>query len=126
MQRVTRLLSAPPSRGRWGALFLLGAQQRSGADAVLELAGFDALLARAELVITGEGKLDEQTLQGKGPAEVARRARTRPGFAAAFVGGSAEAVDPLGAPRGRTRGAMLSDSVRRLLARGMSRWTTRR
>src|SRR5699024_3766455 len=73
---------APPGRegagaagGTGFALFLLGAQQRSGADAVLELAGFDALLARAELVITGEGKLDEQTLQGKGPAEVARRAR---------------------------------------------------
>ena len=58
--------------------------------------------------------------------EVARRARTRPGFAAAFVGGSVEAVDPADVPRGRTRGAMLSDSVRRLLARGMSRWTTRR
>lgn len=58
--------------------------------------------------------------------EVARRARARPGFAAALVGGSVEAVDPVGAPRGRTRGAMLSDSVRRLLARGMSRWTTRR
>ena len=59
------------------ALFRLGAQQRSGADTVLELAGFDALLTRADLVITGEGKLDEQTLHGKGPAEVARRARAR-------------------------------------------------
>ncbi|WP_141748114.1 glycerate kinase, partial [Brachybacterium sp. HMSC06H03] len=41
---------------------------------VLELAGFDARLAAADLVVTGEGKLDVQTLQGKGPAEVARRA----------------------------------------------------
>lgn len=57
------------------ALLLLGARQRSGADAVLELTGFDALLEQADLVITGEGKLDDQTLQGKGPAEVARRAR---------------------------------------------------
>ena len=31
----------------------------------------------ADLVITGEGALDEQTLQGKGPAEVARRAAAR-------------------------------------------------
>lgn len=74
------------------ALFLLGAQQRSGADAVLELAGFDALLARAELVITGEGKLDEQTLQGKGPAEVARRARAA-GLPVVAVAG-ALALDP--------------------------------
>lgn len=55
------------------ALLLLGAQQRSGADVVLELADFDARLADADLVVTGEGKLDPQTLQGKGPAEVARR-----------------------------------------------------
>lgn len=56
------------------ALLLLGATQRSGADVVLELADFDARLAAADLVVTGEGKLDVQTLQGKGPAEVARRA----------------------------------------------------
>ena len=55
------------------ALLLLGATQRSGADVVLELADFDARLADADLVLTGEGKLDAQTLQGKGPAEVARR-----------------------------------------------------
>lgn len=56
------------------ALLLLGATQRSGADVVLELAEYDQRLAGADLVITGEGKLDAQTLQGKGPAEVARRA----------------------------------------------------
>lgn len=56
------------------ALLLLGATQRSGADVVLELADFDARLEAADLVVTGEGKLDVQTLQGKGPAEVARRA----------------------------------------------------
>ncbi|MCT1436913.1 glycerate kinase [Brachybacterium paraconglomeratum] len=56
------------------ALLLLGATQRSGADVVLELADFDARLEAADLVVTGEGKLDAQTLQGKGPAEVARRA----------------------------------------------------
>ncbi len=55
------------------ALLLLGAEQRSGADVVLELADFDDRLATADLVVTGEGKLDQQTLQGKGPAEVARR-----------------------------------------------------
>ena len=56
------------------ALFLLGAAQRSGADAVFELAGVESLLARADVAVTGEGKLDAQTLQGKGPAEIARRA----------------------------------------------------
>lgn len=74
------------------ALFLLGAQQRSGADAVFELVGVDALLDRADVVVTGEGKLDAQTLQGKGPAEVARRARER-GLPVAAVAG-AITLDP--------------------------------
>lgn len=74
------------------ALFLLGAQQRSGADAVFELIGVDALLDRADVVVTGEGKLDAQTLQGKGPAEVARRARER-GLPVAAVAG-AITLDP--------------------------------
>ncbi|ATG51608.1 glycerate kinase [Brachybacterium vulturis] len=67
-------------------LFLLGAAQRSGADAVFELVGVDALLTQADVVVTGEGKLDAQTLQGKGPAEVARRARER-GLPVAAVAG---------------------------------------
>lgn len=68
-------------------LHLLGAAQRSGADAVFELVGVDALLAEADVVVTGEGKLDAQTLQGKGPAEVARRARLR-GLPVAAVAGA--------------------------------------
>lgn len=69
------------------ALFLLGAEQRSGADVVFELADVDALMDRADVVVTGEGKLDEQTLQGKGPAEIARRARDR-GLPVAAVAGA--------------------------------------
>lgn len=56
------------------ALYALGADFVSGADAVLALLGFDAALDRADVVITGEGRLDRQTLSGKGPAEVSRRA----------------------------------------------------
>ncbi|SDO63501.1 glycerate kinase [Klenkia soli] len=57
-----------------GALALLGAEITSGADLVCDLVGLDAALAGADLVITGEGALDAQTLTGKGPAVVARRA----------------------------------------------------
>ncbi|MFE3702140.1 glycerate kinase, partial [Nocardia tengchongensis] len=42
---------------------------------MLELVGFDERLAGVDLVITGEGKLDEQTLHGKAPAGVAAAAR---------------------------------------------------
>ncbi|MFC7376279.1 glycerate kinase [Brachybacterium sp. GCM10030267] len=81
------LPGAGAAGGTGYALFLLGAEQRSGADAVFELAGVDGLLERADVVITGEGKLDAQTLQGKGPAEVARRARDR-GLPVAAVAGA--------------------------------------
>lgn len=54
---------------------VLGAALRPGAELVLGLTGFDDALAGADLVITGEGALDAQTLRGKAPAAVARKAR---------------------------------------------------
>ncbi|WP_291479246.1 glycerate kinase [Corynebacterium sp.] len=59
------------------ALALLGAQMRSGVGLVLEETGFDAALDGVDLVVTGEGRLDGQTLGGKAPAGVAWRARER-------------------------------------------------
>jgi glycerate kinase len=47
----------------------------AGARLVCELIGLGETLAGADLVITGEGSLDGQTLHGKAPAEVATRAR---------------------------------------------------
>ncbi len=45
-------------------------------EVMLDVLGFAPALARATLVITGEGSLDEQTLHGKAPAGVAAAART--------------------------------------------------
>jgi glycerate 2-kinase len=61
----------------FAALAVLGAQRRPGIGLVLELAGFDAALAGADLVITGEGSLDAQSLAGKAPVGVARAAARR-------------------------------------------------
>ncbi|MEU5593147.1 glycerate kinase [Streptomyces sp. NPDC020298] len=58
----------------YGAL-LLGAVFRPGIEVMLDVLGFAPALAWAELVITGEGSLDEQTLHGKAPAGVAAAAR---------------------------------------------------
>lgn len=55
----------------FGALALLGAQIRPGIELILELLDFDRVLAGADLVITGEGSLDEQSLAGKAPVGVA-------------------------------------------------------
>jgi glycerate kinase len=57
---------------------LLGATTESGADYFLDLLDFDRLVADADLVITGEGRLDNQTLHGKLPAAVALRAAATP------------------------------------------------
>lgn len=57
------------------ALQWLGARYCSGAERVLDLLGFDALLATADWVLTGEGSSDAQTLHGKAPWAVARHAR---------------------------------------------------
>jgi glycerate 2-kinase len=54
---------------------VLGAVRRPGIDVVLELGAFAEHLAGADLVVTGEGSLDAQTLHGKAPAGVAARAR---------------------------------------------------
>ena len=59
---------------------MLGASIRSGIDLLLELVGFDEAMERLtsdDLVVTGEGSLDEQTLHGKAPAGVAAAAAAR-------------------------------------------------
>jgi glycerate kinase len=58
-----------------GAVAALGARVVSGAALLCDLVGLDEALAGAALAVTGEGSVDEQTLSGKAPAEVARRAR---------------------------------------------------
>jgi len=56
------------------AMALLGARLVPGIDLVLDLVRFDAALAGTDLVVTGEGSFDEQSLGGKAPVGVARRA----------------------------------------------------
>jgi glycerate 2-kinase len=60
------------SGGLWAAL---GAELVSGAAFVLDAVGFDTRMRAARAVITGEGKLDEQSLVGKVISEVATRSR---------------------------------------------------
>jgi glycerate kinase len=58
-----------------GLLVFLGGSIQSGVDLLLDTNNFDAHLIDADLVITGEGQMDSQTISGKGPIGVARRAR---------------------------------------------------
>jgi glycerate kinase len=58
-----------------GLLAFLDAELLPGAPLVVDATGLDAHLAGADLVITGEGQIDEQTAYGKAPGEVAKRAK---------------------------------------------------
>lgn len=60
-----------------GLYAFINAKLVNGIDHFLQLTGFDSALNKADLVITGEGKIDEQTLQGKGPFGVAHRAKLK-------------------------------------------------
>ena len=72
--------SATPGAGAAGGLgfaFLayLNGELRSGISLVMEQIGLDSALVGADLVITGEGRLDEQSAMGKAPAGVAALAK---------------------------------------------------
>jgi glycerate kinase len=72
-----------------GAMAFLDAGLRSGIDLVLDLIGFHQAVEGADLVITGEGKVDLQTLRGKAPFGVARAAAEH-GVPVVAVGGIVE------------------------------------
>ena len=59
----------------FGLMAFLGGRLVSGFDMVAAQVGLEARVAAADLVVTGEGRLDEQSLRGKGPVGVARLAR---------------------------------------------------
>lgn len=61
----------------YAAMALLGAKRRRGIDVVLELTGLAEALEGADAVITGEGSLDHQSLEGKTPIGVAELAGSR-------------------------------------------------
>lgn len=79
--------------GLGAALLALGAELRSGVETVLDLVGFDERVRDVDLVITGEGNMDEQSAAGKAPVGVARRAKRCGKSVVAVVGGRADNLD---------------------------------
>ena len=73
---------------------MLGARMCPGIDIVLSLLDFARRVEGADLVVTGEGSIDRQTLHGKAPAGVLRAARAR-GVPVVALGGRVEAIDEL-------------------------------
>ncbi len=77
--------------GGMGAAFLafFNATLRPGIDTTLDTIGFSDLIRGASLVITGEGKIDSQTLRGKTPSGILRRG-SRQGIPVVALGGAVE------------------------------------
>lgn len=76
---IANLPGAGAAGGLGGALVgWFGATISSGIDRILDLVCFDELIKGADLIITGEGKSDLQTLHGKVPLGVLRRANGTP------------------------------------------------
>ncbi len=92
----------------FAALAYLGARLVPGAGLLLDLTGFDDALAGADLVITGEGSLDRQTLGGKAPVGVARAAAAR-GIPVVVVAGRVELSAAELADAGFARAYSLAD-----------------
>jgi glycerate kinase len=96
-QQLHRDVAGIPGSGAAGGLgaglmAFFGAKIVSGIDYVLDVVRFDELLRDCDMVLTAEGKIDEQSLFGKGVAGIARRAMTlnKPvhAFAGRIVGNS--------------------------------------
>ena len=78
----------------FGLMSFCGATIRPGFDVVAESIGLEAKMKDVDLVITGEGSLDRQTLEGKTPAGVARCARKLGKRVYAIVGRATDEAEP--------------------------------
>lgn len=75
---ISRVPGTGAAGGLGGAfLAFLGAELTPGIDLVLDTVNFDERISGADLVITGEGKMDSQTLKGKTPFGILKRAMAR-------------------------------------------------
>ena len=76
----------------FGLMSFRGASVRPGFDVVADFVGLKSAIERSDVVITGEGRLDEQTLEGKVPAGVARVAHELGKRVFAIVGSGGESL----------------------------------
>ena len=95
-----RDMSATPGAGAagglgYGLLTFAGAEIRSGVDAVMDMVGFKEKAAGADLVVTGEGRMDAQSAQGKVASGVSRACRLAGVPCIAIVGDLGEGYESM-------------------------------
>ena len=75
---ISQIMYGGSAGGAAGGLYgVLNARLENGINYFLDLTGFNDQLLKSDLIITGEGSIDVQTLHGKGPFGVALRAKQR-------------------------------------------------
>ncbi len=93
-QDIMNMPGAGAAGGMGGGMAaFLGSPLQMGIEVVLDTVGFDALVTGADLVITGEGKIDAQSLRGKVVIGVARRTRTQGVPLVAIVGDIGDGIE---------------------------------
>ena len=93
---IQKLAGSGAAGGLGGGLHaFLGAELKPGIDLVLEVVGLKNSLTAADLVLTAEGQIDDQTRFNKAPAGVARMAKTAGVPCIAICGAVGEAVHTL-------------------------------
>lgn len=92
---IDQLAGAGAAGGLGGGLVaFLNARLTPGIEMVLDALRFDTQITGADLIITGEGKLDAQTCMGKTPLGILRRAQQQ-GIPVVALGGAVEASEAL-------------------------------
>ena len=75
-RRITDMPGAGAAGGLGAAMVgFLGAKLKAGADMLLDVVGFEELLKSADIVFTGEGRIDGQSVSGKVPVAIGRRSK---------------------------------------------------
>lgn len=77
-----------------GMMAFFDSTLQMGIETVLDTVGFDSIIADADAIFTGEGKIDSQSLRGKVVIGVARRAKKQGKDVIAVVGGSDLGMEP--------------------------------
>ncbi|WP_053985620.1 glycerate kinase family protein [Niameybacter massiliensis] len=78
-----------------GMVAFLGSKLQMGIETVLDVVGFEELLEGTDLVFTGEGKIDAQSLSGKVVMGVAKRAKSKGVPVMVLVGAIGEGIEPI-------------------------------
>ena len=76
-----------------GCIAFLGGKLKSGIESVLDMIEFDKLLENTDFVLTGEGRLDSQSVQGKVISGIAKRTKIRNIPLIALVGGIGDGAE---------------------------------